>query len=292
MNNKLIQGPNSVEILHVDRPNVGLYMELFTGLRDDNFNEFLYEYLYEAINIYVSDQGHLPIDKLGRPFEPGKSARINLALTRFVNQPLSKCEYAASIDTEIASRMRRFNMSYDRYNCITLCQQMLAQNTSGCHFMPYPNIFDARECLTVEEGLRNRNANFDDSSCTSLCPSECEQHLYAYQVSFFDFPSRNHAYKRIHDNFEKFNRRFGYRENVTFDELKKSVSSFYFYFDDLVVTEIVESRATEFVDLIANIGGILGLFIGLTFLSFVELFELALLVISILMFNKPNRYYN
>ena len=55
------------------------------------------------------------------------------------------------------------------------------------------------------------------------------------------------------------------------------------YYNDLKYTKITELQKTKIVDLIANAGGILGLFIGISFLSFIEILEF------LLPFNKlPN----
>jgi len=46
------------------------------------------------------------------------------------------------------------------------------------------------------------------------------------------------------------------------------------YYDKASYTRINEIPKIEIVDLIANIGGNLGLFLGVSFLSFAEIFEL------------------
>ena len=77
--------------------------------------------------------------------------------------------------------------------------------------------------------------------CPIICPLECQQYTYEYDVSLSDF-----------------------------------------YFDDLVITEITASPSVQFVDLISNIGGFFGLFVGLSVLSFVELIELAVNITRII----------
>lgn len=69
-----------------------------------------------------------------------------------------------------------------------------------------------------------------------------------------------------------------------FDSLelaRGSLVKIFVYFDQIKYTRITEASAVTFVDLIANIGGELGLFIGISFLSFVELIELSLELIRI-----------
>lgn len=51
-------------------------------------------------------------------------------------------------------------------------------------------------------------------------------------------------------------------------------SLFYAYYRTLKYTTISQQPLLEIIDLVAYIGGILGLFLGGSFLSFVEIFEL------------------
>lgn len=96
-----------------------------------------------------------------------------------------------------------------------------------------------------------------------MCPVECEQQFYDYQVSYSDFPSRNYAHKLINDRREHFTRLFQ-TDNITYDMVKKSTMSMFFYYDTLLVNKIQETPSLTLLDLIANIGGLFGLFIGMT----------------------------
>lgn len=48
------------------------------------------------------------------------------------------------------------------------------------------------------------------------------------------------------------------------------------YYKDLGYQQYDEVEKTTLPDLVANIGGLLGLFLGMSFLSFVELFDILL----------------
>lgn len=66
------------------------------------------------------------------------------------------------------------------------------------------------------------------------------------------------------------------------EKLKKKFVSLNVYYDDLSYTQIDESPKTEMVDLISNIGGTLGLFIGVNFFNFIEIVELFLQILFII----------
>lgn len=69
---------------------------------------------------------------------------------------------------------------------------------------------------------------------------------------------------------------------------RASLVKLFVYFDDIKYTRITEAPSITFVDLVANIGGTLGLFIGISLLSFVELIELVMEIIVILYVNYKN----
>ena len=63
------------------------------------------------------------------------------------------------------------------------------------------------------------------------------------------------------------------------------------YYDSWSYTKIDEIAKFELIDLIPNIGGTLGLFIGVSILSFTEIFEL-IFIITASFFHKRNTVKN
>ena len=53
------------------------------------------------------------------------------------------------------------------------------------------------------------------------------------------------------------------------------------FYEDLKYTWINQKPKMQFIDLISNIGGSLGLFVGISFISFLELFEILIEIIFI-----------
>ena len=73
--------------------------------------------------------------------------------------------------------------------------------------------------------------------------------------------------------------RFDDPSQVTYETIKESTLGVSVYFDALESTNIEESPQIEFVDLIAGIGGTLGLFLGISVLSLFEFVEIFLEII-------------
>lgn len=64
-------------------------------------------------------------------------------------------------------------------------------------------------------------------------------------------------------------------EEFTTEDLTKSIAKVNVYYNNLNNELTTEIAAMTLITLVSNIGGVLGLFLGISFLSFVEVFELS-----------------
>ena len=72
----------------------------------------------------------------------------------------------------------------------------------------------------------------------------------------------------------------------TYEEVHKHFVVLCVYLQDMKYTLISQEPKTELFTLIAYIGGILGVFLGISFLSFIEIFEIFYEIFLIFIFNK------
>ena len=94
------------------------------------------------------------------------------------------------------------------------------------------------------------------------CPEECDSIQYDKSHSFTKISTHNEAFTNFQiDNYVFFN----------------------VYYENLQYTVIDQIAQMNVFDLISNIGGNLGLFIGISFLSFAELIELLVEIIYIIL---------
>ena len=134
---------------------------------------------------------------------------------------------------------------------------------------------------------------FDDSVCALRCPAECDQDVLTFrtEISTSEFPTRSYAYKLANDRREHFRKLFR-TENITFDMVKKSTARVFIHFEDLAAETVVEFPSIVLIDLVANLGGILGLFTGASILSFVEIFTMSIQFFVILANQKFKNHNN
>ena len=67
---------------------------------------------------------------------------------------------------------------------------------------------------------------------------------------------------------------FYYPDFKTYENVSKSFVSISVYYQDLEYVLITQKPKMQIFDLVSNIGGLFGLFLGMGLLSFIELFEI------------------
>jgi hypothetical protein len=100
--------------------------------------------------------------------------------------------------------------------------------------------------------------------------------VFDTSLSAADYPPRNYYELRLKNKpiiMDLFSRENN-TKNFSFELSKERLISLKVYFNDLSYTNFSEKEKVNIVDLIANIGGTLGLFLGVSVLSFVEVFDL------------------
>lgn len=113
------------------------------------------------------------------------------------------------------------------------------------------------------------------SICGDLCPLECDSVIFSQYTSFSDYPSEIYAKSLISNpKIQSF-----YSSNLsqlTYESLKRNILQINVYYGDLGYERYEEISKMSWIDLISSIGGTLGLFLGMSFLSFVEILDMVL----------------
>lgn len=254
--NRLGQKTEILKSIVPGRQN-GLKLELFVGLpnesigphRDDGFHFYIHNYTVnptpnEGFSIAPAFLSDMLIDKI---------------ITKRLPYPYSDCISFEEMKTKFGGsiyfdNLTSQNYTYRQKDCLDLCIKALPLNNSENNFL----------------GL-----------CSPYCPVECETTTYTILTSISDYPSIT-RYKTLLKNKVIISKYANFTANLTYENVRKSAVGVFIYYSDLKYTLIKENKKMILVDLISSIGGTLGLFIGISFLSFLEIFEILFEVVLLL----------
>ena len=263
----------------------GFAMELFLEPSENNLFSFL-----EGFNIFISPQGYDNVFYDGVYAPAGFSTNIILekVTTHKQPKPYSECTSdLTSIDSyhsDLFKKLIQAHKKYSKKECLRLCLQKTLEENCNCSDKTIFSYYGKKPCLYFDDATCNFknyekfiNKNIYDS-CD--CPTECDHIDYPYRSSMANYPSKNYAdiLLRNPNVISKFNN----RTNVSYEDLRSRMVSVNIFFNELKETIITEHPKISVPDLVASIGGILGLFLGMSFLSFIEFIEIFLKVLFIL----------
>ena len=233
---------------------IGFYVPQLNIISYSITNNFIYPTMSEIFNRYSKPNLYTDIfvkkfieKKLGEPY----------------NQCLDK---ESKFDSVLFRQTLKKYRIYRQKNCYDICIQNYASsvcisNITNCTMDVY-NEFDY------------------EANCSKQCPLECETTSFslsekACQYTMLD--SDMHYKEGLENLLNDSN-----IASRTDAELNEKIIWLGINYEDLSYTQISQIPKTTLPDLISNIGGILGVFLGLSLLSFVEILEFLLEVLLIL----------
>ncbi|CAF1045883.1 unnamed protein product [Brachionus calyciflorus] len=246
------------------------------------------EGLYAGIGavVMIHNQTTSPLSTDAFSVSPGVDT--NIAISRqfksSLPKPYSDCDGDTSNGNVFNSKLFKLitskNISYNQKLCIDLCFQHLIIQECNYFYPAFP-YFSQKSIKSCNDPVevkcfQSKFANdFKDSSitndiCQSQCPLECNSMNYKIFYSFNDFI--NEKNNEDLNNFYNFTGKYK-------RQMKKDLISLFFYYETLSYEEITEKESIDLVGLLSNLGGIAGLFLGISFLSLVEIIEIAFQII-------------
>ena len=232
-----------------------------------------------GLRIYIHNKSIIP--SLNEGVDIKKSEKTNIAISRtFISKypsPFSECTDLSQINSYFYKLIVSANRSYTQQECFYLCYQKEVIRNCGCYDLEYPKIDESPYCIdvakvncTLRVYLRFKNRQID-GECLSQCPLECDSQKYHLSLSTSSFPDEN-----FYHNFNRF-------LNISsYSEFKEKFLSVSIYYPDLSYTKISESPKISTSSLVSNIGGTMGLYVGISLLSLVEIIELVIEIFLIL----------
>jgi len=274
----------------------GLEMEIFIGDVDQNRNVFSKEHGYI---IFIQNKTDFDsADNEGISISPGTSTRIILSKNSWKKEPSPYIDCINDLTTIESYPSQTFkdsfsqNKTYSYFDCYNTCYFNFIKLKCNCCLDRHNK--DERVCYVsfdiIEKDIECIINNSIEFSKNPLylrdcdCPFECERTFYTYLTSYSQFPTLQYSSYLLESDLIK--RKY---PNITYEQLKKSVARVQIFYDEMKETVIEESVKTEISDLISNLGGTLGLFLGLSFLSLIEFVEAFLQGLFVLTKIKNNK---
>jgi hypothetical protein len=173
------------------------------------------------------------------------------------------------------------NIKYHQNHCLDLITQLYVTEKCECGLFYFPLTNETgRYCESLDEVYCSIFYSAVDQDFLNdrihLCPTECTKTEYSFSSSFsspltYTYTSRLATFKDISTK---------YNNNNT-DSLRYSLLGVDIYYGNLQLSQITEVPKFRFIDLIANVGGLTGLFLGMSLLSLFESMEFLIRIIYI-----------
>ncbi len=182
--------------------------------------------------------------------------------------------------------------AYRQKDCFELCYQQEVINECGCYVNILEKLNGNSTCMTIKQTECSARvwklflaSNFNNI-CSSVCPLECDSMTYRMSLSFSDYPNKLYSQKLTSNPIltSKFP-----NNSISYNQIKRSVVSLNVYYNEMSYTLISQQPKMQLFDLVSNIGGLLGLFLGTSFLTLAEVIEAALEISQILLTNFVNK---
>ena len=238
-------------------------------------------------NVYEDEQEIL--------VSPGALTYIAVQRT-IVNQmekPYSEC--SMSSDSILYQRILDLNASYTRADCISLCRQLGIERECKCYDYFHPSIRSNKICNSTWEidCSKKQQEIFEKNelilTCNEMCPFECKKVIFSTIHSQINEFSNEKAqeyfeHKLLNSKYEQF--------NSSLADVKQSIINLNVFYDRMSFTDITEKPSFSFVDLVSNVGGTFGLFIGISLLSILEMVEIIYEMLLICFKNKEKPFFS
>ena len=165
--------------------------------------------------------------------------------------PYTQCSDLTYYSSELYDHIIKSKRTYRQKDCFDLCRQKNIISKCNCFFTGYDNLnSNVRPCLNTTDIGCYRYVNIDAVTCASdFCPLECNSIEYDLSVSSL----------------------------ISWDQ---SLVEIRVYYPQLEYTLLQVTPAMTLSSLIANLGGIMGLIVSLSFFSLLEIVELFVLILQ------------
>ena len=269
--------------------NDELNIEFYVGLPNQITSFYPNKYLYVWIHDFSMNFIRLP-----DPMFISAGFDIVLQATPYVYKQFNQWPFGYSecmvgdnntllkplSDPSIFESMCDAKISYTRTSCLNFCfQELLAQKCGCIDYWPNVTIAGYEYCLDAKAKCSSdffynvfAIKDFIDKNCLDRCPAECFTRGLSYKLAFQRYPEASYAGKTLKTNpmlIKKYANQSDFESNLAQSVLRMTIR-----YDSLAYKEMVEKPRMSWKSLLGELGGYLHIFLGMSLISFIEIFEL------------------
>jgi hypothetical protein len=271
----------------------GLKLTLFMGINDEvrriNPNKGITLLILNSSNQFKSTKVEL---------QAGVETKI--AIDRYFStqlpKPFSNCdidnEDPKKFDSYLYNKIIKSKYKYNQQACLELCYNEIALIKCNCNDIYTISLDENQQFCPVNNKCVNKvfqnylsntsSEYYINTYCLPLCPLECNQTSFGLTLSTTDIIPEFYSLV-IQEKAKSLNIT---NRTLSLEEIKNSVIKLNINYDSMSYTLSTESPTLDIIGLLAYIGGTLGLFLGISVLTFVEFLEIGLAFI----FHAKNIY--
>ena len=254
----------------------GLVLDLYVSNEKEDFGELV---------VLIQNQTYSPltINEKGYYISSGGWNYFSIKKTyeKSLDYPYNDCLkniYHFNKNRTLIDYIIKNNKTYNLDDCLDQCKNLIYLEQGNCNCSLEYSLDDDLYTKCVKKNnnpytvncTKNFVNSFQQPSMYSLCSDYCPIECDVIKNDILHYPQLITAKNFINSS------KFKFPHFKTYENFTKTFISMNIYYDKLEYTIMDQKPKLELFDLISNIGGLFGLFLGMGLLSFVELFEIIL----------------
>ncbi|KAG8196279.1 hypothetical protein JTE90_023834 [Oedothorax gibbosus] len=279
--------------------------------RNEYWNLLSPEY---GVRIMIHPQAAYPtVDRGGIVLHPGTKSYMSIRIREINRLPYPYGDCTESFDSSPLKELLKSKdeniLKYHNYYtyefCQLICREMFLLENCSC-VEEQVNSTTSRfcnPCNKTDENCRdNFKKNFDDNDnneCNSLCKPACQDVRYDLTLSTSEWPNLEfqefvlQRWPELIPDFVENNQTVKVNDTIQLNEtfINKNFLRAHIFIQEMNYLRYNDKEAYTLPELFADLGGCLGLYIGVSLISIIELHEL-FLHIFLLFITKLNRSFN
>ena len=295
---------------NVDGTSNALVLELYAGLPDTLAAQTYQRGFY----IFINNNTAYPLTKTQSLLNltPGFGMMSNVVrgfYTQFNQWPYqySDCtvnEESEPIkpleDMELFEAVKKTGFDYSRDTCFLFCYQELSAKRCNCtnywidhkveggdHEYEYCLSEEEKACAkTFYEDVFNVGTYIDEH-CIAKCPLECHKQTFDNFLSYYSYPEATYVSQELQTSALLLALYSNQSDFTT--SLASNVVEFSVFYDTLSYTKVEEEPKITWDALMGTLGGHLHIFLGMSLLSFIEIFEFVSELILLAFYIRKNK---